>query len=126
MACYNELLSLEHGDVRQQLRLRSAVPLFTALELCNDAVEVADSAWNILYINSAHERLFGYSAEDIVDKKSKDFVFNCSRNPPDLQKNIEKILDRGRLWEGSQYVQTKAGEVIRSQCHCMGISCSGK
>uniref|UniRef100_A0A671UY54 Phosphodiesterase n=1 Tax=Sparus aurata TaxID=8175 RepID=A0A671UY54_SPAAU len=39
-ACYNELIQIEHGEVRCQFKLRACNSVFTALELCQEAVEI--------------------------------------------------------------------------------------
>ena len=41
-ACLNELLSLEHGEVRSQLKLRACNALFSALDKVSDAVEISN------------------------------------------------------------------------------------
>uniref|UniRef100_A0A8D3BND2 Phosphodiesterase n=1 Tax=Scophthalmus maximus TaxID=52904 RepID=A0A8D3BND2_SCOMX len=40
MACYNELLQLEHGEVRAQFKLRAGNAIFTALEQSQEAIEI--------------------------------------------------------------------------------------
>uniref|UniRef100_A0A8C1PWV9 Phosphodiesterase n=1 Tax=Cyprinus carpio TaxID=7962 RepID=A0A8C1PWV9_CYPCA len=39
--CYNELIQLEHGEVRAQFKLRACNSVFTALEQCQEAVEIS-------------------------------------------------------------------------------------
>uniref|UniRef100_A0A8B9LUG6 Phosphodiesterase n=1 Tax=Astyanax mexicanus TaxID=7994 RepID=A0A8B9LUG6_ASTMX len=39
-ACYNELIQIEHGEVRSQFKLRACNSIFTALEHCQEAVEI--------------------------------------------------------------------------------------
>uniref|UniRef100_A0A3Q3PYB5 Phosphodiesterase n=1 Tax=Monopterus albus TaxID=43700 RepID=A0A3Q3PYB5_MONAL len=39
-ACYNELIQIEHGEVRCQFKLRACNSIFTALEQCQEAVEI--------------------------------------------------------------------------------------
>uniref|UniRef100_A0A672HL94 Phosphodiesterase n=1 Tax=Salarias fasciatus TaxID=181472 RepID=A0A672HL94_SALFA len=39
-ACYNELIQIEHGEVRCQFKLRACNSVFTALEHCQEAVEI--------------------------------------------------------------------------------------
>uniref|UniRef100_A0A7N6BEM1 Phosphodiesterase n=1 Tax=Anabas testudineus TaxID=64144 RepID=A0A7N6BEM1_ANATE len=39
-ACYNELIQIEHGEVRCQFKLRACHAIFTALEQCQEAVEI--------------------------------------------------------------------------------------
>ncbi|XP_054626028.1 high affinity cAMP-specific and IBMX-insensitive 3',5'-cyclic phosphodiesterase 8A isoform X3 [Dunckerocampus dactyliophorus] len=40
MACYNELLQLEHGEVLAQFKLRAGNAIFTALEQSQEAIEI--------------------------------------------------------------------------------------
>uniref|UniRef100_A0A8D0HLJ7 Phosphodiesterase n=1 Tax=Sphenodon punctatus TaxID=8508 RepID=A0A8D0HLJ7_SPHPU len=40
IACYNELIQLEHGEVRSQFKLRACNSVFTALEHCHEAIEI--------------------------------------------------------------------------------------
>uniref|UniRef100_A0A8B9DVU5 Phosphodiesterase n=1 Tax=Anser cygnoides TaxID=8845 RepID=A0A8B9DVU5_ANSCY len=40
MACYNELIQLEFGEVRAQFKLRACNSLFTALEKSQEAIEI--------------------------------------------------------------------------------------
>lgn len=39
-ACHNELLMLEYGEVQSMLKLRATSCLFSAIENCQDAVEI--------------------------------------------------------------------------------------
>ncbi|XP_041342051.1 high affinity cAMP-specific and IBMX-insensitive 3',5'-cyclic phosphodiesterase 8B isoform X6 [Pyrgilauda ruficollis] len=39
-ACYNELVQIEHGEVRSQFKLRACNAVFTALDHCQEAVEI--------------------------------------------------------------------------------------
>uniref|UniRef100_A0A8C5E373 Phosphodiesterase n=1 Tax=Gouania willdenowi TaxID=441366 RepID=A0A8C5E373_GOUWI len=40
LACYNELVQIEHGEVRCHFKLRACNSVFTALEQCQEAVEI--------------------------------------------------------------------------------------
>uniref|UniRef100_A0A8C4V5F7 Phosphodiesterase n=1 Tax=Falco tinnunculus TaxID=100819 RepID=A0A8C4V5F7_FALTI len=39
-ACYNELVQIEHGEVRSQFKLRACNAVFTALDHCQEAIEI--------------------------------------------------------------------------------------
>ncbi|XP_050768487.1 high affinity cAMP-specific and IBMX-insensitive 3',5'-cyclic phosphodiesterase 8B isoform X6 [Gymnogyps californianus] len=39
-ACYNELVQIEHGEVRSQFKLRACNAVFTALDYCQEAIEI--------------------------------------------------------------------------------------
>ncbi|XP_029431248.1 high affinity cAMP-specific and IBMX-insensitive 3',5'-cyclic phosphodiesterase 8B isoform X2 [Rhinatrema bivittatum] len=40
IACYNELIQIEHGEVRSHFKLRACNSVFTALEHCQEAIEI--------------------------------------------------------------------------------------
>uniref|UniRef100_A0A3Q2V373 Phosphodiesterase n=2 Tax=Haplochromini TaxID=319058 RepID=A0A3Q2V373_HAPBU len=52
-ACYNELIQMEHGEVRCQFKLRACNSIFTALEHCQEAVEIT-SEDHIIQVNILH------------------------------------------------------------------------
>uniref|UniRef100_A0A8B9LZ42 Phosphodiesterase n=1 Tax=Astyanax mexicanus TaxID=7994 RepID=A0A8B9LZ42_ASTMX len=57
-ACYNELIQIEHGEVRSQFKLRACNSIFTALEHCQEAVEI--------------------TSEDHVIQVGEDVKFECN------------------------------------------------
>ncbi|XP_040013359.1 high affinity cAMP-specific and IBMX-insensitive 3',5'-cyclic phosphodiesterase 8B isoform X4 [Xiphias gladius] len=56
-ACYNELIQIEHGEVRCQFKLRACNSVFTALEHCQEAVEITSEDHIIQF--SKEERCSG-------------------------------------------------------------------
>uniref|UniRef100_A0A8C5AQ35 Phosphodiesterase n=1 Tax=Gadus morhua TaxID=8049 RepID=A0A8C5AQ35_GADMO len=50
--CYNELLQMQHGEVRCHFKLRACNSAFTALEQCGEAVEIS-SEDHIIQVRSA-------------------------------------------------------------------------
>uniref|UniRef100_A0A7N6A848 Phosphodiesterase n=1 Tax=Anabas testudineus TaxID=64144 RepID=A0A7N6A848_ANATE len=69
MACYNELLQLEHGEVRAQFKLRAGNAIFTALEQSQEAIEIT----------------------------SEDQVIQCYFYSPDIQSSKHKDRRKGSL-----------------------------
>uniref|UniRef100_A0A671UZG7 Phosphodiesterase n=1 Tax=Sparus aurata TaxID=8175 RepID=A0A671UZG7_SPAAU len=61
-ACYNELIQIEHGEVRCQFKLRACNSVFTALELCQEAVEIT-SEDHIIQVGMIHTERFLSSSE---------------------------------------------------------------
>uniref|UniRef100_A0A8C5BIY3 Phosphodiesterase n=1 Tax=Gadus morhua TaxID=8049 RepID=A0A8C5BIY3_GADMO len=53
MACYNELLQLEHGELRAQFKLRAGNAIFTALEQSQEAIEIT-SEDQVIQVNLDH------------------------------------------------------------------------
>uniref|UniRef100_A0A3Q3W462 Phosphodiesterase n=1 Tax=Mola mola TaxID=94237 RepID=A0A3Q3W462_MOLML len=52
-ACYNELIQIEHGEVRCQFKLRACNSVFTALDHCQEAVEIT-SEDHIIQVGILH------------------------------------------------------------------------
>ncbi|KAB0343964.1 hypothetical protein FD754_020890, partial [Muntiacus muntjak] len=51
IACYNELIQIEHGEVRSQFKLRACNSVFTALDHCHEAIEITSDDHVIQVIN---------------------------------------------------------------------------
>uniref|UniRef100_A0A8C6KRP8 Phosphodiesterase n=1 Tax=Nothobranchius furzeri TaxID=105023 RepID=A0A8C6KRP8_NOTFU len=51
-ACYNELIQIEHGEVRCQFKLRACNSVFTALEHCQEAVEITSEDHIIQWLHN--------------------------------------------------------------------------
>lgn len=76
-----------------------AVVLSASVNSLNSAVTITDIKQNILYINTAHERMFGYSAEELMGEKSA--VLYPADDPSGVSGKIyEAILMVG--WEGER------------------------
>ncbi|XP_041270584.1 high affinity cAMP-specific and IBMX-insensitive 3',5'-cyclic phosphodiesterase 8B isoform X8 [Onychostruthus taczanowskii] len=54
-ACYNELVQIEHGEVRSQFKLRACNAVFTALDHCQEAVEITSEDHVIQFYKSHRE-----------------------------------------------------------------------
>ncbi|KAJ7994587.1 hypothetical protein DPEC_G00251020 [Dallia pectoralis] len=76
MACYNELLQLEYGEVRAQFKLRACNAIFTVLEQSQEAIEITNEDQVIQPLNdnnkSSSERVQAESQTDIQSSKHKD------------------------------------------------------
>ncbi|KAM9254153.1 high affinity cAMP-specific and IBMX-insensitive 3',5'-cyclic phosphodiesterase 8B isoform 9-T9 [Dugong dugon] len=52
-ACYNELIQIEHGEVRSQFKLRACNSVFTALDHCHEAIEITSDD-HVIQIHKIH------------------------------------------------------------------------
>uniref|UniRef100_A0A5F8H6Q8 Phosphodiesterase n=1 Tax=Monodelphis domestica TaxID=13616 RepID=A0A5F8H6Q8_MONDO len=52
-ACYNELIQIEHGEVRSQFKLRACNSIFTALDHCHEAIEITSDD-HVIQIHKIH------------------------------------------------------------------------
>uniref|UniRef100_A0A669BLV9 Phosphodiesterase n=1 Tax=Oreochromis niloticus TaxID=8128 RepID=A0A669BLV9_ORENI len=69
MACYNELLQLEHGEVRAQFKLRAGNAIFTALEQSQEAIEI--------------------TSEDQVIQEWQGIYYAKKKNGDSIQQNVK-------------------------------------
>uniref|UniRef100_A0A3Q2P083 Phosphodiesterase n=1 Tax=Fundulus heteroclitus TaxID=8078 RepID=A0A3Q2P083_FUNHE len=96
MACYNELLQLEHGEVRAQFKLRASNAIFTALEQSQDAIEITSEDQVIQYVNPAYESIMGYQQGELIGKEIIE-VPKSEKNKPDLLETINSCILKGKV-----------------------------
>ncbi|KAJ3605165.1 hypothetical protein NHX12_027215 [Muraenolepis orangiensis] len=107
--CYNELLQMQHGEVRCQFKLRACNSVFTALERCGEAVEISSEDHIIQYVNPALERMTGYRQGDLVGKE----LPKSDRNRADLLDSINSCVNKGKEWQGIYYARKKTGDSVK-------------
>jgi PAS domain S-box-containing protein len=95
----------ERKKVEERLRLLSSVT-----QQVSDATIVLDLAHNITYLNHAAEKMFGYSAKEVLGRPMNIFSV-----PPVVTEHIRKIFDvvnSGKVWSGTAWKQKKDGTVF--------------
>uniref|UniRef100_A0A8C5PZ05 Phosphodiesterase n=1 Tax=Leptobrachium leishanense TaxID=445787 RepID=A0A8C5PZ05_9ANUR len=112
IACYNELIQIEHGEVRSQFKLRSCNSIFTALDQCQEAVEITSEDHVIQYVNPAFERMMGYKREELIGKELTELP-KSDRNRADLLDTINTCIKKGKDWQGIYYARRKSGDSIQ-------------
>uniref|UniRef100_A0A8D2NK34 Phosphodiesterase n=1 Tax=Zosterops lateralis melanops TaxID=1220523 RepID=A0A8D2NK34_ZOSLA len=95
-ACYNELVQIEHGEVRSQFKLRACNAVFTALDHCQEAVEITSEDHVIQYVNPAFERMMGYCKGELIGKELTELP-KSDKNSADLLDNINTFIKKGKL-----------------------------
>ncbi|XP_072255208.1 high affinity cAMP-specific and IBMX-insensitive 3',5'-cyclic phosphodiesterase 8A [Pyxicephalus adspersus] len=111
MACYNELIQLEYGEVRAQFKLRACNSLFTTLEKSQEAIEITNEDHKIQYVNPAFETTMGYQKEELYGKELIEVPNNEKK--PDFLDNINSCIKSGKEWEGVYYAKNKNGDNIQ-------------
>uniref|UniRef100_A0A4W3GJ51 Phosphodiesterase n=1 Tax=Callorhinchus milii TaxID=7868 RepID=A0A4W3GJ51_CALMI len=71
IVCYNELIQLEHGNVRSQFKLRACNSIFTALEHCQEAIEIT-SEDHVIQILLAYMNIMLFFFIDSHSLRHKD------------------------------------------------------
>ncbi|KAM4826268.1 high affinity cAMP-specific and IBMX-insensitive 3',5'-cyclic phosphodiesterase 8A isoform 2-T2 [Thomomys bottae] len=110
-ACYNELLQLEFGEVRSQLKLRACNSVFTALEKSQEAVEITSESHIIQYVNPAFERTMGYQSGELIGKELGEVPINEKK--ADLLDTINSCIRIGKEWQGVYYSKKKNGDNVQ-------------
>ncbi|KTF90791.1 hypothetical protein cypCar_00033656 [Cyprinus carpio] len=94
--CYNELIQLEHGEVRAQFKLRACNSVFTALEQCQEAVEISSEDHVIQYVNPAFEKMMGYHRGELIGKELTELP-KSEKNSADLLDTINTCIKKGKV-----------------------------
>uniref|UniRef100_A0A3B4DNG5 Phosphodiesterase n=1 Tax=Pygocentrus nattereri TaxID=42514 RepID=A0A3B4DNG5_PYGNA len=111
-ACYNELIQIEHIEVRSQFKLRACNSVFTALEHCQEAVEITSEDHVIQYVNPAFERMMGFHKGELIGKELTEFS-KSDKNCADLLESINTCIKKGKEWQGIYYARRKSGDSIQ-------------
>ncbi|XP_037608617.1 high affinity cAMP-specific and IBMX-insensitive 3',5'-cyclic phosphodiesterase 8B isoform X3 [Sebastes umbrosus] len=111
-ACYNELIQIEHGEVRCQFKLRACNSVFTALEHCQEAVEITSEDHIIQYVNPAFERMMGYHKGELIGKELTELP-KSDKNRADLLDTINTCIKKGKEWQGIYYARKKSGDSVQ-------------
>uniref|UniRef100_A0AAY4ELJ6 Phosphodiesterase n=1 Tax=Denticeps clupeoides TaxID=299321 RepID=A0AAY4ELJ6_9TELE len=80
-ACYNELIQIEQGEVRSNFKLRACNSVFTALEHCQEAVEIT-SEDHIIQVPRWTHAHSGTMRKESIDVRS---ISSRSSDAPSLQ-----------------------------------------
>nr|XP_046193776.1 high affinity cAMP-specific and IBMX-insensitive 3',5'-cyclic phosphodiesterase 8A-like [Oncorhynchus gorbuscha] len=112
MACYNELLQLERGEVLAQFKLRACNAIFTALEQSQEAIEITNEDQVIQYVNPAYESIMGYQQGELIGKEITE-VPKSEKNKPDLLETMNSCIQKGKEWQGIYYAKKKNGDSVQ-------------
>uniref|UniRef100_A0A452GEP8 Phosphodiesterase n=1 Tax=Gopherus agassizii TaxID=38772 RepID=A0A452GEP8_9SAUR len=112
IACYNELIQIEHGEVRSQFKLRACNSVFTALDHCHEAIEITSEDHVIQYVNPAFERMMGYHKGELMGKELTELP-RSDKNRADLLDTINMCIKKGKEWQGVYYARRKSGDSIQ-------------
>ncbi|XP_078283645.1 high affinity cAMP-specific and IBMX-insensitive 3',5'-cyclic phosphodiesterase 8A isoform X2 [Rhinoraja longicauda] len=118
IACYNELIQLEFGEVRAQFKLRASSAIFTALDQCQESIEITSNDNIVQYVNPTFEGMMGYQREELIGKERTQEPMS-DKNKVDLPDKIKSYIENGKQWQGMYYGRKRNGDSI---CQNMKIA----
>lgn len=77
------------------------------LEEIGQSVIAMDSTWRIIYWNRASERLYGFSAGEVLGRKITELSLTAGRKAPGT--DIAAAITAGRGWAGEYWMRRKDG-----------------
>ncbi|RMC16454.1 hypothetical protein DUI87_06784 [Hirundo rustica rustica] len=86
--------------------------VFTALDHCQEAVEITSEDHVIQYVNPAFERMMGYCKGELIGKELTELP-KSDKNSADLLDNINTFIKKGKEWQGVYYARRKSGDSIQ-------------
>lgn len=94
------------------MKTDSCAPLASVIDLLLDAICVVDAQGNIVYVNAACERIFGYTPEEMVGRRMLEMVY-----PEDRARTVaaahEVMASQPLLHFENRYVR-KDGKIGRA------------
>ena len=95
----------EHKKTEQELNIFKKI-----FDTTSEAIAISDPDGRLIYINPAHENLFGYSLEEAKNLNYRDYY------PPKSKEILNKIvapaLVQGKSWEGELDVYNTEGKIF--------------
>ncbi|HKW30352.1 MAG TPA: PAS domain S-box protein [Verrucomicrobiae bacterium] len=95
----------ERKQAEEKIREQAAL-----LDKARDAIIVADLNERIAYWNQSAERIYGWSAAEVMGKQLMEVLFH-GKPPPELQETIKSVRERGE-WAGELHELAKDGRPV--------------
>ncbi|XP_049270243.1 high affinity cAMP-specific and IBMX-insensitive 3',5'-cyclic phosphodiesterase 8B [Rhipicephalus sanguineus] len=109
--CLNEMIQIEHNDLINLWKLMASETFFSALNFTRDSVIVTGPKHEIQYMNSAAEKLVGFSVEEMLGTDARD-LHQIALLRPDVAGDIGTQLSKGKEWQGTLLQKRKGGECV--------------
>lgn len=107
---YVQRRRLEEERSRNYLRIREQAEL---LDKAQDAIIVNDLSWKVRFWNHSAERLYGWSATEVLGKPLTAQLLRL--DDPTFHDAVKKVLETGE-WSGELRHKTKTGAELTVQC----------
>lgn len=103
----DEVVQLFVRDITERKQAQEKIDMLAmAVKGISECVSITDLEGNIIFINDAFERVYGYNKDEILGKTVK--IIRSSNNPPGIN---EEILDQTKKggWQGELINRSKSG-----------------
>lgn len=95
---------------RQHEEQRRLYLLSLVVESTENAIIITDASWALIYVNDGFTQMFGYSAQDVVNKTPIEVLA-----PPFTHSRIAAIrrkLAKGRSYQGQEFCYDRGGQRV--------------
>ena len=106
MSVANDLTEKKHSESEREL-------LFSAIDQISDMVVLLNYERNIIYVNSAFERITGYSREEAIGQSSG--LLKSGVQDDEFYNNVWKTINTGKSWTGRFINRKKDGSFYTEQ-----------
>jgi len=96
-------------DTTEKLREQAEM-----LNQAHDSIVLSDLDGRIMYWNAGAERLYGWSAEEMIGQLQDDF---CTPEEADLMRSIREETVANGAWKGEMHLANKNGERVLIETH---------
>ena len=98
-------------DVTEKVKAEEQIrTLSLAIEQSPVSVVITDTDANIEYVNSAFEKVTGYSAEEVIGSNPR--LLNSGKTPRSQFKKLWGAISNGKQWQGEFQNRKKNGEIF--------------
>jgi PAS domain S-box-containing protein len=85
--------------------------LLSALNKASDSITVTDHNHNIIYVNEAFCKIYGYTHQEVIEKRRN--LVSSGLTPDATYQSMYKSLAKAEVWTGVMINKTKSGEILR-------------
>lgn len=99
------------GGTNMRHVLATNILLSTAIETVTDAVEITDSEARYLYVNSAFERVTGYTRQEAIGR-TPAALLRSDRHDKSFYQDMFNTVRQGQVWQGLYTSRRKSGSPL--------------
>ncbi|OQY26925.1 MAG: hypothetical protein B6244_12155 [Candidatus Cloacimonetes bacterium 4572_55] len=105
-----KLLSASFHDITDKKKTEERLKLLnTAVEQLHDAIMITDNQGDIQYVNSAFQRITGYTQDEVLGKTPR--ILKSNRHSPEFYEKLWETIKSGHVWRGNIKNKRKDGSV---------------